>query len=152
MDGRPPNSGLAFYYYLALFSANHLEVLYGLLRTSTRQPLKIGKMGSSQDLETRDAGLSSSAIEKGTSAVAPAVGQDAVIQATELEVESTIEKDEEHTNASFAHFIVGSTSTPTPSSLTGRLEDILVWGAVGLCLPRCWSRGSNGGRNRKFEC
>lgn len=70
-------------------------------------------MGSSQDLETP-------AVEKVTSAVAPAVapaaptvGQDAVIQATELEVESASEKDEEHTSASFAHFIVGSMSAPT---------------------------------------
>lgn len=115
-------------------------------------------MGSSKDLETRDVGLPST-VEKGTPAVAPAVapaapavGQDAVIQATELEVESAIEKDEEHTKASFAHFIVGSTSTPILSSLTGRLEDILLWKVVGLCLPRCWSRSSNGGRNRKFEC
>lgn len=76
-------------------------------------------MGSSQDLETP-------VVEKGTPAVAPAVappaapavGQDAVIQATELEVESALEKDEEHTNASFSHFIVGSRSVLTHSSLT----------------------------------
>jgi hypothetical protein len=83
-------------------------------------------MGSSQELETRDSGLLS-AVEKGTPAVAPAVapgasvgGQDAVIEATELEVESALEKekDEEHTNASFAHFIVGSTSAPIIPSLT----------------------------------
>ncbi|OBT74578.1 hypothetical protein VF21_07563 [Pseudogymnoascus sp. 05NY08] len=70
-------------------------------------------MGSSEELETRDAGLPS-VVEKGTPAVAPVVapaapvaGQDAVIEATELEVESALkkEKDEEHTNASFAHFI-----------------------------------------------
>jgi hypothetical protein len=41
-------------------------------------------------------------------------------------------------------------STPSPSSLTGSLEDILLWKVVGLCLPRCWSSGSNGGRNRKL--
>ncbi|KFY49373.1 hypothetical protein V495_00615 [Pseudogymnoascus sp. VKM F-4514 (FW-929)] len=65
------------------------------------------KMGSSRDLDTSD-----SAAEKGTPAVgpvvapaAPGVGEDAVIQATELEVESAIEKKEEHTKASFAHFI-----------------------------------------------
>lgn len=83
-------------------------------------------MGSSQELEARDAGLPS-AVEKGTPAVAPAVapgasaeGQDAIIEATELEVESALkkEKDEEHTDASFAHFIVGSTSALTISSLT----------------------------------
>lgn len=82
-------------------------------------------MGSPQDLETRDAGLPSSVVEKGTPAVAPAVAQaapvaqDAAIQATELEVESALEKDEEHTKASFAHFIVGFSPTPTPPSLTG---------------------------------
>lgn len=83
-------------------------------------------MGSSHELETRDAGLPS-AVEKGTPAVVPAVapgasatGQDAVIEATELEVESALKKEnnEEHTNASFAHFIVGSTSAPIISSLT----------------------------------
>lgn len=84
-------------------------------------------MGSPQDLETRDAGLSSSVVEKGTPAVAPAVAptapvaQDAVIQASELEVESALEKDEKHTKASFAHFIVGSSLTPTPPSLTGAI-------------------------------
>ncbi|KFY45703.1 hypothetical protein V494_00829 [Pseudogymnoascus sp. VKM F-4513 (FW-928)] len=68
------------------------------------------KMGSSKDLETPGAGLPST--EKDTPTVAPATvpaapgaGQDAVIQATELEVESALEKDEEHTQASFAHFI-----------------------------------------------
>lgn len=77
-------------------------------------------------METRDAGLPS-AVEKGTPAIAPAVapdapagGQDAVIEATELEVESALkkEKDEEHTNASFAHFIVGFTSASIISLLT----------------------------------
>lgn len=83
-------------------------------------------MGSSQELEARDAGLPS-AVGKGIPVVAPAVApaapaeaQDAIIEATELEVESALkkEKDEEHTNASFSHFIVGSTSAPIISSLT----------------------------------
>lgn len=109
-------------------------------------------MGSSRDLDTSD-----SAAEKGTPAVAPVVapaapgaGQDAVIEATELEVEGAIEKKEEHTKASFAHFIVCLMSSACLSSLTESLEDILLWKVVGLCLPRCWSCGSNGGRNRKL--
>lgn len=59
-------------------------------------------MGS-QDLEIRDAGVHSAALEKGK----PDVAQDAIVQATELEVKVELEKDEKHTEASFAHFIVG---------------------------------------------
>lgn len=109
-------------------------------------------MGSPQDLETPAVEKVTPAVAPAVAPAAPAVGQDAVIQATELEVESALEKDEEHTSASFAHFIVGSMSAPTLSLLTGRLEDILLWKVVGLCLPSCWRRGSNGSRNRKFAC
>lgn len=69
-------------------------------------------MGSSQDLETRDVAVRSEKVTPAAAPVvataAPAVGQDAVIQATELEVKSALEEEEEHTKASFAHFIVGS--------------------------------------------